>query len=81
MTDQEYKDSVELKWVYILSVLGSLLSILGAVFLWGYNNLDARKLDKTVFEQQSQRITDMRDDLRAIRELMDRQAFHFGGRR
>lgn len=81
MTEKEYRDSVELKWVYVLGVLGSLLTILGSVFLWGYNNLNERKLDKTAFEQQSQRITDMRDDIRAIRELMDRHAFHFGDRR
>lgn len=85
MTDQEHsekkhKDSVELKWVYVLSVLGSLFSLLGAIFLWGYNNLDERKLDKAVFEQQAQRMTDMRDDIRAIREIMDRHAFRqFGG--
>lgn len=72
MTQQEQekdrRDTLEVKWIVILSVLTGL-------FLWGYNNLDVRKLDRAVFEEASRNMTDMRDDLRAIRKLMDQHAF------
>lgn len=80
MTDQEQyekdrKDTLEVKWVAVLGLLFGL-------FLWGYMNLETRKLDKAVFEQASQNMADMRDDLRAIRELMDQHAFrNFGPER
>lgn len=72
MTEQEqekdHRDTLEVKWVAVLGLLFGL-------FLWGYMNLETRKLDKAVFEQANQNMSDMRNDLRAIRELMDQHAF------
>lgn len=74
--NKDRKDSLEVQWIVILMFLLGLFS-------WGYMTLDSRKLDKAVFEQASQNMTDMRDDLRAIRNLMDQHAFRAvdGGRR
>lgn len=70
MTPQEKdrKDSLEVKWIVILTALTGL-------FVWGYTNLDTRKLDRAVYEEASRNMADMKDDLRAIRKLMDQHAF------
>lgn len=66
--EKDRKDSLEVKWIVILTAITGL-------FVWGYTNLDNRKLDRAVYEEASRNMLDMKDDLRAIRKLMDQHAF------
>lgn len=68
--DKHQRDKLEIQWITIISAFVAL--IFGG-FIW----LDARKLDKAVYEESLKRIehtvAESRDDIRAIRETLDEQ--------